>query len=96
MVFGLCVTVLVQSLIQKDMLFDAVDYAHAYNLVEKFPPVHLLKNYLRLSKQRIYGEGKSSSLQQVIILLFLFFLFCFLSHVAYLKNSTLTMDFVYH
>ena len=67
MIIGLCVTVLVRSLIQKAVLLAAVDYIYAYDLVGKFSPVQLLADCLNLSKQRMHNKGNKSSLQQVLV-----------------------------
>ena len=65
MVLDFCVTVLIQSLIQKTMLLEAIDNIYAYQLAHKFQPVRLLKGYLKFNKKIINRKENKSVLQQV-------------------------------
>ena len=65
MVLDFCVTVLIQTLIQKTMLLEAIDNIYAYQLVHKFQPVRLLKGYLKFNKKIINRKENKSVLQQV-------------------------------
>lgn len=88
MVAGLCVTVLVDKLIQKGMMLDAVDYIYAYDFVGKFLPVQLLKDYLDLNKQKIHIQGDKLSLQKVrVSYIFYYYYFPFL--VLHICNTKL-------
>ncbi|XP_062084607.1 FRIGIDA-like protein 5 isoform X2 [Humulus lupulus] len=52
------VEVIIQSLIQKPLLLEAIDNMYAYQVADKFQPVRILKGYLSYSKKRIYKKGK--------------------------------------
>ncbi|XP_024021986.1 FRIGIDA-like protein 5 [Morus notabilis] len=58
------VEVVIQTLIQKTLLLEAVDNIYAYELMDKFQPVRLLKGYLKFFKKIIYKKGNKTKLQQ--------------------------------
>lgn len=66
MVLGLCLTVLIDTLVQKNLPLDAIENIYAYKVMDKFQPVHLLKGYLNYCKKRIYKKGTKAGFQQVL------------------------------
>lgn len=58
--------VVIQTLIQKTLLLEAIDSVYAYEVTDKFKPVRLLKGYLNYSKKRIYKKGNKANLIQAI------------------------------
>lgn len=57
-------TDLIQKLIIKGKQLDAVNFAYAFDLVDKFPPVPLLKAYLKEAKkvaQEVRKKGNHSA-----------------------------------
>lgn len=59
------VTDYIQDLLEKNLLSDAIRYIHAFELVDKFPPVPILKSYLNDSKWRIFKKEKNLHLKEV-------------------------------
>lgn len=56
-------TDLVETLVQKDDRLQAIRYIYAFELVEKFPPVPLLRDHVSYTKElvvKIRKEGKHS------------------------------------
>lgn len=58
--------VVIQTLIQKTLLLEAIDSVYAYEVTDKFEPVRLLKGYLKYSKKRKYRKGNKANLIQAI------------------------------
>lgn len=57
-------TDLIQKLISKGKQLDAVNFAYAFEIVDKFPPVPLLKAYLKEAKkiaQEVRRKGNNST-----------------------------------
>eukprot|EP00262_Sarcandra_glabra_P003501 TRINITY_DN14238_c0_g1_i1.p1 TRINITY_DN14238_c0_g1~~TRINITY_DN14238_c0_g1_i1.p1 ORF type:complete len:488 (+),score=98.74 TRINITY_DN14238_c0_g1_i1:173-1636(+) len=57
----------VRKLISKGKRLEAVNFAYAFNLVDKFPPVPLLKDFLKGTKktvQEVRKKGKNSTASQ--------------------------------
>lgn len=67
MALGLCLAVVIQTLIQKALLLEAIDNVYAYEVTDKFEPVRLLKGYLNYSKKKIYKKGNKANLIQVCV-----------------------------
>ena len=55
----------IQDLIEKNLLSDAIRYIHTLELVDKFPPVPILKSYLYDSKWRTFKNKESLYLGEV-------------------------------
>lgn len=67
----LCIADLIQKLIDNGKQLLAVKYIFAFDLIDKYPPVPLLKTYLDESKQmakKVCKDGKNSLRSQVILL----------------------------
>ncbi|PON85567.1 Frigida-like [Trema orientale] len=58
------VEVIVETLIKKTLLLKAIENMYAYQVVDKFQPVRVLKDYLGYSRKRIYKKGKKLCPQQ--------------------------------
>ncbi|MBA0742311.1 hypothetical protein Gogos_015379, partial [Gossypium gossypioides] len=56
-------TVLVETLINKNLRLEAITYICAFDLADKFPPAHLLNAHLKYSKMRKYWKGKKSNMK---------------------------------
>lgn len=72
--YVLCMTDHIQNLIEKNDHLQAIRLICSFGLTEKFPPVPLLKAYLRNSEEianKILEEGKNSKDAQVYTSLFL-------------------------
>lgn len=64
----LFVTELIERLNNKGRQLDAVKFVYAFNLVEKYPPVPLLKAYIKEIKkaaQDVRNKGNNSSESEV-------------------------------
>lgn len=59
------VTDYIQDLIERNLLSDAIQYIHVFELVDKFPPVSILKSYLNDSKWRVFKKEKNPHLREV-------------------------------
>lgn len=59
------VTDYIQDLIERNLLSDAIQYIHVFELVGKFPPVSILKSYLNDSKWRVFKKEKNPHLREV-------------------------------
>ena len=53
-------TVLIENLRQKNLLLEAIEHIYAFEVVDKYRPVRLLKDYL-YAKRTIYVGSKSPS-----------------------------------
>lgn len=51
---------IVEFLINSGKQIDAVHFIHAFQLMESFPPVPLLKTYLKELRRNSQGKGVSS------------------------------------
>ncbi|RVX19044.1 FRIGIDA-like protein 4a [Vitis vinifera] len=58
------VTDYIQDLIERNLLSDAIQYIHVFELVDKFPPVSILKSYLNDSKWRVFKKEKNPHLRE--------------------------------
>lgn len=47
----------VETLIERGRLIDAVHFIHAFDLSEAFPPIPLLKTYLKEIRRNSQGNG---------------------------------------
>ncbi|KAG8478911.1 hypothetical protein CXB51_028761 [Gossypium anomalum] len=56
-------TVLIETLINKNLRLEAIAYICAFDLADKFPPAHLLNAHLKYSKMRKYRKGKKSNMK---------------------------------
>lgn len=54
----------IQDLIERNLLSDAIQYIHVFELVDKFPPVSILKSYLNDSKWRVFKKEKNPHLRE--------------------------------
>ncbi|XVF06578.1 hypothetical protein REPUB_Repub06bG0061400 [Reevesia pubescens] len=52
--------VLIETLVKNNLRLEAIAYIRAFDLVDKFPPAHLLKVHLEYSKESLYREAKKS------------------------------------
>lgn len=69
---------LIQKLINKGKQLDAVKYIQAFNLIDKYPPVPLLKSYLKATRkavQEIRLKGNYSTQNMVGVLSFVHVLY---------------------
>ncbi|KAL5566204.1 hypothetical protein UlMin_029368 [Ulmus minor] len=58
------VSVLIENLKQKNLLLEAIEHIYAFEVADKYKPVHLLKGYLTYSMKAIYKKGNKSLTRQ--------------------------------
>ncbi|KAB2058703.1 hypothetical protein ES319_A11G252100v1 [Gossypium barbadense] len=56
-------SILIETLINKNLRLEAIAYICAFDLADKFPPAHLLNAHLKYSKMRKYRKGKKSNMK---------------------------------
>ncbi|KAG4176298.1 hypothetical protein ERO13_A11G236500v2 [Gossypium hirsutum] len=56
-------SILIETLINKNLRLEAIAYVCAFDLADKFPPAHLLNAHLKYSKMRKYRKGKKSNMK---------------------------------
>ncbi|OMO55293.1 Frigida-like protein [Corchorus olitorius] len=55
------IRVLIETLIKNNQRLEAIAYICAFDLIDKFPPAHVLKVHLEYSKESLYQKAKSSN-----------------------------------
>ncbi|MBA0716191.1 hypothetical protein Golax_015043 [Gossypium laxum] len=57
------ISILIETLINKNLRLEAITYICAFDLADKFPPALLLNAHLKYSKMRKYWKGKKSNMK---------------------------------
>ncbi|XWS58505.1 hypothetical protein CRYUN_Cryun08bG0039900 [Craigia yunnanensis] len=52
--------VLIETIVKDNLRLEAIAYICAFDLVDKFPPAHMLKVHLEYSKESLYHKAKKS------------------------------------
>ncbi|XVF30850.1 hypothetical protein REPUB_Repub16aG0093300 [Reevesia pubescens] len=59
-------TVLIETLIKNNLRLEAIAYICAFDLVDKFPPAHMLKVHLEYSKESLHHKAKNWKWHRII------------------------------
>ncbi|XP_052877302.1 LOW QUALITY PROTEIN: uncharacterized protein LOC128283929 [Gossypium arboreum] len=76
----------IRTLVEKKQHMEAIRFIYAFEQVNEFPPVPVLKDFINHSKieaKRIFRKGKKTPEARVCLYLPLFFFKCLLSHLTF-------------
>lgn len=79
-------TDMIEELISRGQQLDAVHFTYEVGLVDKFPPVPLLKAYLRDAKKTVAEDSSNTGRASVI--------YSFISHLKHLLFASLNLIFL--